>query len=357
MHIFTTCLEFNSFLAGVTVITLSILNLTRILIESPLPSSQSPSESTSESIPTFERYYWLSFEILSGLYTSLIATFLLMTGQRFYEKSKRRNFLFKFTFLSVVAMIIIHSLFTTLLLNSDEGTRARPNFRAYIIQVLLGMLVSMMGFFYAFTPVLRSLHRVNASNNTTNIVTIIMNKTTQSPPLSPRPLHYYQTETGRHSSIITANRHNNNRYSNNSNNRHSNNRANTIINSRNRSNSNISNSSTTTSRYLNPQNAAVGIWYMSTIGVLALLFATFYSIIFGLDKDRLPYLPTCNAIDFLLRTGVLMVYGVPPSKRVLAMLMGQMVDVDEIIESDFDDEFDEEQAINGTDGGDREIGK
>ncbi|CAG8446047.1 2730_t:CDS:2 [Ambispora gerdemannii] len=258
-----------------------------------------------------------------------------MTGRRFYEKSKRYNLLFKLTFLSVFVAIAIHSLFAFLLLK--EETNERPDFLAYVIQVLVCMVIGMMGFLYAFTPVLKSLHRVNASNNT--IVTIIMNKTTQSPPSSPRPLHYYQTDAGRNSSIVTAN----------NNNRHSGNRTNSI-NMRNRSNSDTSNSTATTSRLLNPQNAAVGIWYMTMIGILAILFATFYAVIFGLDKDRLPYLPICSAFDFLLRTGVLMVYGVPPSKRVLAMLMGQMVDVDEIIESGddyFDYECDDEQGING----------
>ncbi|CAG8719571.1 8510_t:CDS:1, partial [Cetraspora pellucida] len=67
---------------------------------------------------------------------------------------------------------------------------------------------------------------------------------------------------------------------------------------------------------ISSKNAAVGSWYMITIGFLTLGYAVFYIIIF-ITPSFVPYHPITNSVDFILRTIYLGVYGIPPTKGLL----------------------------------------
>ncbi|CAG8485821.1 17553_t:CDS:1 [Racocetra persica] len=67
---------------------------------------------------------------------------------------------------------------------------------------------------------------------------------------------------------------------------------------------------------INSKNAAVGSWYMITIGFLTLGYAIFYIIIF-ITPSFVPYHPITNSVDFMLRAIYLGVYGIPPTKGLL----------------------------------------
>ncbi|CAG8540219.1 3015_t:CDS:1 [Acaulospora colombiana] len=67
---------------------------------------------------------------------------------------------------------------------------------------------------------------------------------------------------------------------------------------------------------INSQNAAVGTWYMISVGTLTGLYLAFYIIVFIISPTT-PLDPIAESVDFILRNGYVLVYGVPPSKWLL----------------------------------------
>ncbi|CAJ0826978.1 9660_t:CDS:1 [Entrophospora sp. SA101] len=75
---------------------------------------------------------------------------------------------------------------------------------------------------------------------------------------------------------------------------------------------------------VNSQNSSVGLWYMTMIGLLTLMYLIFYLIIFIIG-DMVPFHPISNSIDYILRIGVVLIYGVPPLSNILRYLEKKFV--------------------------------
>ncbi|KAG9302086.1 hypothetical protein G9A89_021130 [Geosiphon pyriformis] len=259
-----TYLRLACVFAGITIILLSTCNLLKTLFPNTI----------------YEKWYWFCYELLSGTYTSLITIFLLFTGRRFYAPQSRHNNLFKFTCFFLLATIIVHGTIAFFVLppliqssstlSEKFEIKKEPNLNSYIVQVIVRMLVSVFGFLYAFMPVLRL---------------------------------QFRSMKKEYGNATKPDNNNMNKLNNNE-------------------------GSTYDRKELNPQNAAVGIWYMTTITLLVVLYISFYASVFILGmknsvegSTKAPFLPVNNAIDFILRIGVLLVYGIPPSGVVLKFLI------------------------------------
>ncbi|CAG8682025.1 2973_t:CDS:1 [Racocetra fulgida] len=83
---------------------------------------------------------------------------------------------------------------------------------------------------------------------------------------------------------------------------------------------------------ISSKNAAVGSWYMITIGFLTLGYAVFYIIIF-ITPPFVPYHPITNSVDFILRAIYLGVYGIPPTKGLLNWVAKNVLGIKGILTS------------------------
>ncbi|CAG8674085.1 5925_t:CDS:1 [Gigaspora margarita] len=210
-------------------------------------------------------YYWIGYEAISAIYASIIWTCLLITGSRFYRETSLKEPLLIFCIISLIGLNVIY--WVTVILNLKQ-MKDQPDLVILIFQAIIWMICGMCSFIYTFTPIL-TVHFNHIG-------------------LKAR----FDAEI------------------------------NNDINSSKDENDNVTENSldtipSTEQKYsISSRNAAVGSWYMITIGFLTLGYATFYIIVF-ITPPFVPYHPITNSIDFMLRIIYLGVYGIPPTKGVL----------------------------------------
>ncbi|CAG8524665.1 6215_t:CDS:1 [Dentiscutata heterogama] len=217
-------------------------------------------------------YYWIGYEVTSAIYASIIWTCLLITGTRFYRETSLKEPLLIFSILSLIALNAIY--WVTVILNLKQ-MKDQPDLVILIFQAILWMICGMCSFIYTFTPIL-TVHFNHIGLKARFDVEI------NGDINSPKDENDNVTENSFDTipSIQNLNDSTGQKYS------------------------------------ISSRNAAVGSWYMITIGFLTLGYATFYIIVF-ITPPFVPYHPITNSVDFMLRTVYLGVYGIPPTKCLL----------------------------------------
>ncbi|CAG8506635.1 9489_t:CDS:2, partial [Racocetra persica] len=241
-------------------------------------------------LPTISStYFWCFYEISSALYSTIIWASLLITGRRFYQDSNW-NILSKITIISIIILNIIHWTTTTFTLSS---TQEHPDVRVFIFQAIFWLISGVCSFLYAFKPVLKTLSDIKVKFDDIKNIYIKNNND--------------DSKTNENIYIknnIENNIENNSEDTSNNNDSLNNNSTNGMI-----------ENSITEITIANTNSESINT---ATFKVYPVTLKN-ASVEFSLDPS-IPFDPISNSIDFILRTFLVLIYGVPPSKLILDFL-------------------------------------
>jgi len=232
--------------------------------------------------------FWISYEIISALYATIMWTCLLYSGTKFYDDENWYDPVCKSSIISIIILNIIHWITAILIIVNKIN---QPTLIIFILQAIFWMVCGICTFIYTFTPIL-TVHFNHVGLKT----------------------RFIEEEEQEHGSNIIKKKDNTTSISDHAD-------------SLGTSMPSVQNLTTNFPKYhINSENASVGTWYMITIGSLTVLYASFYIITFIISSST-PFEPITNSVDFILRIGFAIIYGVPPSKTVLVYLSSNVLKI------------------------------
>ncbi|RIB00985.1 hypothetical protein C2G38_2128690, partial [Gigaspora rosea] len=262
-------------------ISISIINLLQIL-------------------PQFKtKYFWSIYLMASSLYVTVMLSYLLQTGRRFYHRSSWNDPFRNIAIISIIILNFIYWISSIRMLYRKDG---QPYISTCILAAVFWMISLIFSFLYAFNPVLATHfgnRQANDFDNNDKKNTVNKNEC---------------QEVERSNNTADNNDNNNNNTADNNNN----------INSLNSLNS-LNEISITTNIEdfqlcrINSTNTSVGLWYMIIMSSIINFYIIYYIIIFSIGSSIL-FTPISNSIDLILRICLVIVYGIPPSPKILEFL-------------------------------------
>ncbi|CAG8610835.1 8943_t:CDS:2 [Acaulospora morrowiae] len=225
-----------------------------------------------------QNYFWVGYEAISALYATIIWTCLLFTGRKFYRDASWKDPLCKASILSLIILNIVHWVTAGLLLASSDG---QPSLLVLILQAIFWIMCGICCFLYTFIPILTvHFNHVGLKARFVDEEIEIKRDGYKSDG--------YKSDNA--DSFDTSNTSEFPKYS------------------------------------INSQNASVGTWYMISVGTLTALYVAFYITTFIISTSA-PVNPITNAVDFMLRNGYVIIYGVPPSRKLLEYMLNNVLRV------------------------------
>ncbi|CAG8625269.1 2943_t:CDS:2 [Ambispora gerdemannii] len=96
--------------------------------------------------------YWLAVAIENTIYTTMLVTFILEMGRKFYQNIHWNTIMFKLTLFGLLLFNILNLTSTIFFINDIIK---QPRYIIWIIKMIAGMLTTMLACVYTFNPVIR----------------------------------------------------------------------------------------------------------------------------------------------------------------------------------------------------------
>ncbi|KAF0429399.1 hypothetical protein F8M41_005695 [Gigaspora margarita] len=237
------------------------------------------------------KYFWSIYLMASSLYVTVMLSYLLQTGRRFYHRSSWNDPFRNIAIFSIIILNCIYWISSIHMLYRKDG---QPYMSTCILAAVFWMISLIFSFFYAFNPVLATHfgnRQANEFDNNDKKNTVNKNECQE---------------------VECIERSNNNN--------------NTVDNRDSMNSLNSLNEISITTNIkdfqlcrINSTNTSVGLWYMIIMSSIINCYIIYYIIIFSIGSSIL-FTPISNSIDLILRICLVIIYGIPPSPKILEFL-------------------------------------